>query len=80
MRQAKFCFLVCLLVFLGVLPILPHLLLGRALHNGADWQDYGAKKKIRLGYKKNMNGANLPVFFSQVSGANPTDKSIFSCR
>ena len=39
-----------------------------ALHNGADWQDYGAKKKIRWGYKKNMNGANLPVFFHRSMG------------
>ena len=34
-----------------------------ALHNGADWQDYGAKKKDTMGLQKNMNGANLPVFF-----------------
>ena len=39
----------------------------------------GLNIKIRWGYK-NMNGANLPVFFSQVNGANPTGKSTFSCR
>ena len=48
--------------------------MGRALHNGAD----GLKKKRYDEATKNMNGANLPVFFSHVNGANPTGKSIFS--
>ena len=39
----------------------------------------GLKKRYD-GATKNMNGANLPVFFSQVNGANPTGKSVFSCR
>ena len=40
----------------------------------------GLKKKDMMGLQKNMNGANLSVFFSHVNGANPTGKSIFSCR
>ena len=39
----------------------------RALHNGADWQDYGAKKNYD-GATKSMNGANVPVFFHRSMG------------
>ena len=39
----------------------------RARHNGADWQDYGAKKRYD-GATKNMNGDNLPVCFYRSMG------------
>ena len=38
-----------------------------AMHNGADWQDDGAKKDT-MGLEKSMNGANLPVFLKQSMG------------
>ena len=40
-----------------------------AIHNGANWQDDGAKIKIRWGQEKSMNGAYLPVFLIEVTGA-----------
>ena len=44
--------------------------LKRAIHNGAHWQDDGAKKDT-MWLGKSMNGADLPVFLLEVNGANP---------
>ena len=42
----------------------------RAIHNGANWQDDGAKKDT-MGLAKSMNGAALPVYLLIVNGDNP---------
>ena len=42
-----------------------------AIHNGANWKDDGAKKCYHEAAKKKINGDNLPVFSSEVNGANP---------
>ena len=46
-------------------------MLCQAIHNGANWQDDGAKKQRQCGLEKSMDGADLPVFLSEVNGANP---------
>ena len=48
---------------------LGHLLEIWAMHNGANWQDDGAKMDT-MGLGKSLNGANLHVFLLEINGAN----------
>ena len=41
-----------------------------AIHNGANWQDDGAKTRYD-GARKSMSGDDLPVFLLEVNGAYP---------